>query len=154
MGDLFEGYQVGPAWDEMFEAPGVARGPSSTLHDALQCLSAAELDERCAERDRSFRDQGITFSFSGEERPFPLDPVPRVISAREWASVEKGVVQRVRALEAFLQDLYGGTAAALHDGIVPQRVVATSEHFRRAAEGVEPPNGVRVHVAGIDLVRG
>ncbi|MGH9071012.1 MAG: alpha-E domain-containing protein [Acidimicrobiales bacterium] len=97
--------------------------------------------------------QGITFSFSGEERPFPLDLVPRVISAAEWSVVAAGVAQRVRALEAFLDDIYGA-GEILAEGLVPRRLVVTSKHFHREAAGIRAPNGVRVHVAGIDLARG
>jgi len=156
--DLFDDYELATATgvaarDEMFEEPGQPRPSSTALYDGLQALSAADFDQRCAVRDRTFRDQGITFSLSGEERPFPLDLVPRVIPADEWATIETGVTQRVRALEAFLADLYGGHGQALEDGIVPRHLVASCQHFHRAAYGVEPPNGVRVHVAGIDLVR-
>ena len=158
MADLFDDYRLATAtgvvaWDEMFEEPSVPRPASASLYDALQALSAADFDKRCAVRDRTFRDQGITFSLSGEERPFPLDLVPRVIPAAEWATIESGVSQRVRALEAFLADLYGGHGQALDDGIIPRALVTSSAQFHRAAYGVDPPNGVRVHVAGIDLVR-
>ncbi|MCU1494633.1 MAG: hypothetical protein JWO62_2397 [Acidimicrobiaceae bacterium] len=152
MEDLFEGYTIGPWWDEMLESPSYPRKASLGLHEALRSLSAADLEERCAERDRSFRDRGITFSLSGEERPFPLDPVPRLVSADEWAVIESGVAQRVRALEMFLADVYG-RGEVLKDGVVPRRLVATSRHFHRAAAGIETPNGVRIHVSGIDLVR-
>ena len=156
--DLFDDYRLATAtgvaaWDEMFDEPPTPRPSSASLHEALQALSAVDFDKRCAVRDRTFRDQGITFSLSGEERPFPLDLVPRVIPADEWATIEAGVIQRVRALEAFLTDLYGGHGQVLEDGIVPRSLVTSSAQFHRAAYGVEPANGVRVHVAGIDLVR-
>ena len=158
MADLFDDYRLATAtgfeaWDEMFEEPPAPRPSSAPLHDALQALSSADFDGRCAVRDRTFRDQGITFSLSGEERPFPLDLVPRVIPPDEWATIEAGVIQRVQALEAFLTDLYGGHGQVLEDGIVPRALVTSSAQFHRAAYGVEPANGVRVHVAGIDLVR-
>ncbi|HTX00800.1 MAG TPA: circularly permuted type 2 ATP-grasp protein, partial [Acidimicrobiales bacterium] len=152
MDDLFSGYSPGAAWDEILEDPGRPRAVARGLYDTLHALTPSELDERCAERDRSFRDRGITFSLSGEERPFPLDPIPRPVSAAEWVTVEAGVRQRVRALEALLSDVYGA-GEALADGVLPRRVVTTAEHFERAAFGVVPPNGVRIQVAGIDLVR-
>jgi uncharacterized circularly permuted ATP-grasp superfamily protein len=157
MGDLFSSYRLAatlgqPAWDEMFAAPGDVRGPSEGLHAALQGLTPEAFDERCATRDRAFRDRGITFQLSGEERPFPLDLVPRIIPADEWATIEAGVIQRVRALEAFLFDVYG-EGRILNDGVVPRSLVTTSEHFQRASYGINPPNGVRIHVAGIDIVR-
>ena len=88
----------------------------------------------------------------GEERPFPLDLIPRVIDALEWDLVSRGVRQRVKALEAFLEDVYG-QGRAFDDGVVPWSLVFTSEKFRREVAGITPPNGVRVHVAGIDLIR-
>ncbi|MGH9282924.1 MAG: circularly permuted type 2 ATP-grasp protein, partial [Acidimicrobiales bacterium] len=123
------------------------------LHEAVVALSSADLEERYAVRDRSLRDQGITFSFSGEERTWPLDLIPRIISAEEWAVIEAGVIQRVRALEAFLADVYSG-GQIMDDGVIPRRLVVTSEGFLRQAAFLDPPNGVRVHVAGIDVVRG
>jgi len=153
MGDFLDDYPAGQWWDEMFEAPGVPRPAYAALHEALQSLSAEDFASRCNARDLAFRDQGITFSLSGEERPFPLDLVPRVLSASEWPVIESGVAQRVRALEAFLADVYAG-GQILDAGVVPRRLVVTSSHFHRAAFGIDPPNGVRVLVAGIDLVRG
>ncbi|MCU1491907.1 MAG: hypothetical protein JWM85_3312 [Acidimicrobiaceae bacterium] len=150
--DLFARYEVGPVWDEMFLESGAARQVASDLHATLRSLSSQDLEDRCAERDRSFRDRGVTFSLAGEERPFPLDPVPRLVSAQEWSVIERGVAQRVRALEAFLADIYG-RGQVFADRVVPRRVVATARHFHRAAAGIAPANGVRIHVAGIDLVR-
>jgi uncharacterized circularly permuted ATP-grasp superfamily protein len=158
MGDLFEGYTPArpygrPAWDEMFESAGIPRAATRTLHDALQQLPPDEFEARAAARDRSFRDRGITFQLSGEERPFPLDLIPRVIAEDEWATLEAGVIQRVRALELLLRDLYG-KGQILDDRVIPRALVTSSQHFHRAAWGIEPPNGVRVQVAGIDVVRG
>jgi uncharacterized circularly permuted ATP-grasp superfamily protein len=99
-----------------------------------------------------FTDRGVTYDFAGEERPFPLDLIPRVIDALEWDLVSRGVRQRVKALEAFLEDVYG-QGKAFDDGVVPWSLVFTSEKFRREVAGITPPNGVRVHVAGIDLIR-
>ena len=153
MGDLLDDYEARASWDEMFEVTGRPRSAYATLHQALQTLSGEDFEGRCAARDRAFRDQGITFSLSGEERPFPLDLVPRVIAADEWAVIEEGVAQRVRALEMFLADVYA-EGQILADGVVPRRLVTTATQFRRPAVGIQPANGVRVHVAGIDLVRG
>ena len=153
MGDLLDHYEAPSSWDEMFEASGRPRSAYASLHRALQTLTGEDFESRCAARDRAFRDQGITFSLSGEERPFPLDLVPRVISAEEWAVIEEGVAQRVRALEMFLANVYT-RGQILADGVVPRRLVTTATQFRRPAFGIQPANGVRVHVAGIDLVRG
>ncbi len=156
MGDLFDGYRAGAATDtahdEVFSAAGAVRPPSAALHGALQQLSSEDLTLRAGALARAFRDQGVTFSLSGEERPFPLDLVPRVVPAEEWTLIERGVRQRVRALEALLADVYS-TQQVVRDGILPRRVVATSAGYLREAVGISPANGVRVHVAGIDLVR-
>jgi len=137
----------------MFAAAGLARDHYGALFGALQTLSRRDFEERCSVRDHAFRDQGITFSFSGEERPFPLDLVPRVLSGEEWETIEAGVRQRVRTLEAFLADVYGA-GEILAAGVVPRRLVLTSNHYHRSVWGVDAPNGVRIHVAGVDLVRG
>jgi uncharacterized circularly permuted ATP-grasp superfamily protein len=152
MSDLFEGYEAEPAFDEMFGRDEAPREPYAALFETLRVLTNDEFAERCATRDRSFRDQGITFSLSGEERPFPLDLVPRVIAADEWSVIERGVAQRVHALELFLADVYGA-GECFEAGIIPRRLVHSSSHFRREAVGVTPPNGVRVHVSGIDPIR-
>lgn len=149
----FDSYEPsGRAWDEMFEERGVTRPHYGVVHAALGALTAEDFRERCIARDRSFRDQGITFSLSGEERPFPLDLLPRIISAAEWKVIESGVAQRVMALEAFLDDLYGA-ARVLADGVVPRSLLLSSTQLRREVAGFRPANGVRIHVAGIDLVR-
>jgi uncharacterized circularly permuted ATP-grasp superfamily protein len=152
MGALLDGYPHGPAYDEMFGADGLPHPHMRALYDALQMLTRDDLAKRGAARDSSFRDQGVTFSHAGEEWVFPLDLIPRLIPAAEWELVEAGVVQRVRALEAFLADVYG-PAEVVRDGVVPRSLLTTSASFARPAHGIRPPNGVRVHVAGIDLVR-
>jgi uncharacterized circularly permuted ATP-grasp superfamily protein len=152
MADLFEDYRLGPGWDEMFGAAGLPRPTYEALFATLQPLSSADLGMRAEVLARAFLDQGITFALKGVERPFPLDIVPRIIAAEEWRRVEAGVAQRIRALEAFLADVYGA-GQVLADGVVPRRIVVTSAHFHREAVGVTPPNGVRIHVAGVDLIR-
>jgi uncharacterized circularly permuted ATP-grasp superfamily protein len=86
------------------------------------------------------------------ERPFPLDLVPRVIASPEWEIIEAGVAQRVKALEAFLADIYSD-ARVITDGVIPSHLVTSSTHFHRAVWGIKPVNGVRIHVAGVDLIR-
>jgi uncharacterized circularly permuted ATP-grasp superfamily protein len=151
-GDLFDGYVLADAWDEMFEKLEVPRPESAGLYETLRALSAAEFEERCVERDRSLRDRGVTFAHSGEEVPFPLDPVPRLIDSEEWSTLEVGVIQRVQVLEAFLHDVYGA-GEVFSDRIVPRNLIYSSKYFQRAAIGIEQHNHVRIHVAGIDLVR-
>jgi uncharacterized circularly permuted ATP-grasp superfamily protein len=152
MGGLLDGYAHGPAYDEMFGADGLPRPHMRALYDALQTLTSEDLAHRAAARDRAFRDQGITFSHGGHEWVFPLDLIPRLIPAAEWEQVEAGVVQRIRALEAFLADVYG-PAEAVRDGVVPRSLLTTSAGYCRPAHGIAPASGVRIHLAGIDLVR-
>jgi len=150
--DIFDSYQLAAAWDEMFEAPGLPRRPYQALLTALQPLAPSELRYRADQMASAFTDRGVTFDYAGEERPFPLDLIPRMIEATQWDHITRGVRQRVLTLEAFLADVYGA-GQVLADGVIPWRVVFTSHQFRREAVGISPPNGVRVHVAGIDLVR-
>lgn len=153
---IFGGYNdlgsYAKAFDEMFDAQGNVRGPYKGIYAELAPSDAEELEARAEALGRAFIDQGITFSLSGQERPFPLDLVPRVISAAEWSRLERGITQRVKALEMYLDDIYGDQEI-LRDGVIPRRLVTSCEHFHRQAAGINPPNGVRIHVAGIDLVR-
>ncbi|MFD4460235.1 circularly permuted type 2 ATP-grasp protein [Nocardia sp. NPDC058480] len=152
---LFEGYGPGrfaDAFDEMFDGSGKVRAPYKGIHAAMAANDVDDLAKRSDALDRAFIDQGITFSLSGQERPFPLDLVPRVIAAAEWAKLERGIKQRVTAMELFLADVYG-EQNILRDQVIPKRLVTSCEHFHREAAGLVPPNGVRIHVSGIDLVR-
>jgi uncharacterized circularly permuted ATP-grasp superfamily protein len=150
--DIFDTYQLAAAWDEMFERPGVPRTPYQALLAALQPLDPSELRYRADQMARTFTDRGVTFGYGGEDRPFPLDLIPRIIDALEWDFIARGVRQRVLALEAFLADVYG-PGRAFADGVLPWRAVFSSQNFRREVMSLTPPNGVRVHIAGIDLIR-
>ena len=165
MESLFNGYtsrrsaaRSGAApWDEMFPADVVPGGtevrlPYRDMYPALARMDDAELRARTDALASSYLAQGVTFDFAGEERPFPLDVVPRVIAADDWAYVESGVRQRVRALEAFLADVYG-PRLAMRDGVIPAQLISSSTHFHRQAAGIAGANGVRIHVAGIDVIR-
>src|SRR5690242_3204384 len=152
MADIFDSYGMAEAWDEMFAARGEPRPPYRSLFAALQPLSGSDLRMRADQLARVFTDRGVTFAYAGEERPFPLDLIPRVIDAAEWDHVARAVRQRVLALERFLTDVYGA-GQVLADGVVPRRLITTSAHFHREAWGIEPANGVRVHISGVDLVR-
>lgn len=165
MATLFDGYKEtrskprvrkgAPAWDEMFAditKPKTPREPYRELYSALAALTQDELRGRTESLADSYLAQGVTFDFAGEERPFPLDAVPRIIRADDWARVELGVQQRVTVLERFLSDVYG-PQDVVADGVIPASLISTSSHFHRQAAGIESPNGVRIHVSGIDLIR-
>ncbi|WP_138413690.1 circularly permuted type 2 ATP-grasp protein [Sinomonas gamaensis] len=156
MSDLFEDYAVAAArtgaYDEMFAPDQVARPTYRQLAGALASLDLADVSSRADSMARTFLDRGVTFDYAGEERPFPLDIVPRVISASEWSVLERGVAQRVQALEAFLNDVYSKMSVT-SDGVIPRRIITSSKHFHRQVHGFEPAGGVRVHISGIDIVR-
>ncbi len=159
MADLFDGYGAGATerlgvlpWDEMFAADGEVREAYAEIHRTLARMSKQELRGRTDALASSYLAQGVTFDFAGEERPFPIDAVPRVIEQAEWQQVSSGVAQRVRALEAFLADVYG-PQHAVRDGVLPAALITSSSHFHRQAAGVVPANGVRIQVSGIDCIR-
>lgn len=149
---LFDGTGPGTDGDEMFAADGGLRPTYAPLHDALVQLGEEEFRSRSESLARSYLDQGVTFDYAGEERPFPVDAIPRLIAAEEWAEVSEGIAQRVRALEAFLEDLYTDSRAVA-DGVIPRELADSSTYIVDAMRGYVPPNGVRLHIAGIDLVR-
>jgi uncharacterized circularly permuted ATP-grasp superfamily protein len=152
MADIFDSYVMANAWDEMFTAPGQVRVAYQSLFATLQPWSGGDLRYRADQLARVFTDRGVTFAYGGEERPFPLDLIPRIIDAVEWDEITRAVRQRVRTLEAFLDDVYG-RGEVLRDRVVPRRLVTTSANFHREAFGIRPPNGVRVHISGVDLIR-
>jgi len=151
--ELFEDYLDGSghAYDEMFEGDTV-RGPYERLVESFGKVDGKEIQSRAEGLATAYLEQGVTFDIGGEERAFPLDIMPRVIEQDAWTVVDRGVQQRVEVLERFLDDVYD-TGRVFDDGVIPRAVVTTSSHYHRVASGVHSPNGVRIHVAGIDLVR-
>lgn len=153
--DHFTAYPHGPAWDEMVTRENQPRTPYVGVHEALSQLDASVLTLRAESLARSYLNEGVTFDHAGVEKAFPMDVIPRVIAADEWDTIEAGVQQRVRTLEHLLDDVYAteGLPNAVRDGVLPWELVASSTHFHRAVAGLRPANGVRVHVAGTDLIR-
>src|SRR6476646_4804641 len=105
MADVFDQYAMADAWDEMFARPGEPRPAYRSLFSSLQPLSVPDLRARAAQLGRVCTDRGVTFAYAGEERPFPLDLIPRIIDAAEWDTLTRAVRQRVRTLERFLADI-------------------------------------------------
>jgi uncharacterized circularly permuted ATP-grasp superfamily protein len=149
-----------PFLDELFEPDGTPRPTARALVEVLRRLGPEGMIEAGRRRDAIFMQQGITFetsSVSGGaggigERPFPLDLVPRVLSGQEWRDIKRGLAQRIRALNHFVDDVYHAREI-VREGLVPWRLVASCSHFARAVHGIRPPGGVYTHVAGCDLVR-
>jgi uncharacterized circularly permuted ATP-grasp superfamily protein len=154
---LFEGYDPGPFFDEAVDSDLRPRPHYEALFRRLEGFTSHHLAERERVRDAAFRQAGITFTVYGEgegiERTFPMDLVPRIIPADEWDHIEEGLVQRVTALNRFLDDLYVGDRAVVNDGIVPRWLISSSEGFERQAFGIQVPHAARCLVAGIDLIR-
>ena len=140
------------AWDEVFSAPGTPRPIYRDVIGEIQRYEQGDLRTRFHELSRIFRERGVTFALDGEERPFPLDLIPRIISALEWETLSAGIRQRVMALEDFLSDIYQH-GACINDGVIPRAIVTSSAHFCREAVGIVPSRSARITVSGIDLIR-
>src|SRR5229473_5219918 len=153
---LFGDYQVGPFYDEMFSAPDVPRPHYAKIFEKLGAMIPAQFEERRKLADLSFLIQGITFTVysdgRGTERLFPFDLIPRILPNSEWQQIDRGLTQRVLALNLFLQDVYG-KQCILRDRKIPRSLIYSCPHFRREMVGVEVPGGIFTHVCGIDLVR-
>lgn len=152
MADMVAHYRPGVAFDEMVDPRGAVREPYALLAGMLGRMAAGDLRAIAETLSNSYLAAGVTFDVGGVERPFPLDAIPRIIPAEDWDIVDRGVRQRVRALEAFLDDAYNDQRA-VSDGVVPRSLITTSKHFHRVLHGMNPANGARVQVAGIDLIR-
>jgi uncharacterized circularly permuted ATP-grasp superfamily protein len=153
---LFAHYELDASFDEMF-APGHApRDAYRLLFDRLLELPATEWRHRQQAADRAFLNQGVTFTVygndEGTERIFPYDILPRIITGAEWSVVERGLAQRLLALNLFLKDIYH-EGRILAEGIVPRELVYSCPHYRREMCGVRVRRDVYVSVAGTDLVR-
>jgi uncharacterized circularly permuted ATP-grasp superfamily protein len=142
--------------DEVFLPDGSVAPHAAELVAALERMGPEHLAAAGRRRDAIFMQQGITFELTGEDgpkdRPFPLDLGPRIIPAAEWTMIKRGLAQRIRALNAFVDDVYH-SREIVRAGVVPWRLVVSRSNFARAVHGVRPPGGVYTHVAGCDLVR-
>ncbi|MEP7367381.1 MAG: circularly permuted type 2 ATP-grasp protein [Acidobacteriota bacterium] len=140
----------------MFSAAGVPRAHYGALHRHLLELPDEQMRRRKSVADQSFLHQGITFTVYGKEegteRIFPHDLVPRIITSTEWSNVEKGLEQRIRALNEFLKDIYH-EGRILNDNVVPREMVYSCRHFRREMRGIDVPRGIYITVVGSDLIR-
>jgi uncharacterized circularly permuted ATP-grasp superfamily protein len=156
MSTLFDGYTNDGFIDEMFAAAGQPHPHYDRLYQRLAELSRTDFDDRIRLADIAFLYQGITFTVysaqEGIERIFPFDLVPRIIPQAEWQLLERGLKQRVSALNLFLHDVYH-SQKILHDGIIPADLVLGAQGFCELMVGVDPPGGVYIHITGTDLVR-
>ena len=154
---LFAGYEMDPSfYDEMFEPGGAPREHCGKLWKALDSMPRAEITTMQERAERSFLHEGITFAVYGEEgaqeRIIPIDLLPRILDAGAWDLIERGLRQRLEALNLFLADVYG-PARCLADEVIPVDLVRDCPQYRIEMRGVEVPHGNYVSVCGTDLIR-
>src|SRR5438046_3864055 len=156
MGDFFSEYQAGHFFDEMFAEPGVARPHYSKLLARFKEMDREEFERKRALAASTFLSQGVTFTVynddQGTERIFPFDLLPRIIPADEWDRIERGLVQRITALNLFLHDIYH-QQNILRDGVIPKSIVWEAAHFRPEFMHFDVPRNVYIHICGTDLIR-
>ena len=144
-------------YDELLTPNGLARNAARPLSDHLESLGADGLRRRQRAATEEIRAEGITFAVAEEsrslDREWPFDVIPRIIDAEEWDRIEKGLEQRLKALNHFIQDLYEDRRA-VRDGVLPEQVLATSKYFLAPCIGMRPRYGVWAHICGSDLIRG
>lgn len=153
---LLHDYALLPGtWDEMHNGNQL-RGPYEKVFTALQNLDVPTLQQKEKMAGELFMSQGITFTVysdnAGIERIFPFDIIPRVITVKEWQHIEKGIQQRLKALNLFLKDIYS-TQQIIKDNIIPAELIASCPHYTREVYGIQVPHDIYVHISGIDLIR-
>jgi uncharacterized circularly permuted ATP-grasp superfamily protein len=153
---VLAGYPLGEAFDEMFDRQLRPRGHYARLENQLQHFSADEFRRRKTMTDLSMRQDGVGFTVyraeEGIERVWPMDPVPRIIPADEWATIEAGLIQRLTALNLFLWDVYH-EQHILQDRVIEPRLVLQGGNFRREFVGAAVPKRIYIHICGTDLIR-
>ncbi len=152
----FDGYNTDGFYDEMFTADGSARPAVQMLVERIEGFPEGELARRHIAAEHALLRMGITFNVyadeQGIEKIFPFDLIPRIIDASEWNWIERGLKQRIHALNLFIDDVYHDQKI-LKDGVVPADVVLSSERYLQQCIGLDPPRGVWCHITGTDLVR-
>src|SRR6476659_9757433 len=142
-------------WDEMFGSSSV-RTAYSNFFSAIEGISAEEMNRKDELAKKLFMSQGITFTVysSGEgiEKIFPFDIIPRIIRSEEWCHIEKGIKQRLKALNIFLKDVYH-QQFIIKDGIIPAKLIYSCPNFSREMMQVDVPFDIYTHISGIDLIR-
>jgi uncharacterized circularly permuted ATP-grasp superfamily protein len=152
----FAAYNTDDCFDEMFDEQARPRAAARPLIHFMETLPDGELLRRQQSAERALLHMGITFNVYGDtagtERIFPFDLVPRIVAASEWDHIERGLKQRIRALNLFLDDIYH-EQKIVKDGVVPAEIIRSARCFRAPCVGISPPLGVWCHVTGTDLVR-
>jgi uncharacterized circularly permuted ATP-grasp superfamily protein len=153
---VFEAYRVDGAFDELICQDGSPRPAAEALVSHLEQLGLEQLNDRQQGAGLAIEAAGITFTVysdgAGIDRAWPFDVVPRIIDGREWDRIEAGLIQRLTALNRFIDDVYHDQLC-LSDGVVPSELVLGSPGYLEACRGVDPAHGVWAHICGSDLVR-
>ncbi len=153
---LLDAYEPGHFYDEMFSAKQQPRPHYANLVQSLNGIPATAMERRQNQANAAFRTRGVTFavygSQEGAEKIFPFDLIPRIIPAHEWSMLERGLRQRLQALNMFVADIYGDQKI-LADGVVPGELIFSSAQYRPQFRGVKVPGNVYVHICGTDLIR-
>lgn len=143
-------------WDEMFTYEGV-RERYSAVFESLQKMPLDVLKQKDLQAADFFMNQGITFTVyadnEGIERIFPFDIIPRIITGKEWQHISDGIKQRLKALNLFLNDIYGAQNI-IRDGVIPAKLITSCPHFLKEVVGIKVPHNIYIHISGIDLIRG
>jgi len=149
-------YSAEGLFDEMFSHESKCRDHYQGYQQWLQAMSSDQFQQKQREADLLFHRLGITFNVYGEdagtERLIPFDTVPRIIPSEEWANVQKGVKQRVSALNQFLYDIYHDKNI-IKDGLIPEEQVFANEQYQPCMQGIDLPNNIYTHIAGVDLIK-
>ncbi len=152
----FDSYETNGFYDELFAADAIPRQPMSALIEQINGLTKTKLKRHQKAAELALFQQGITFSVYGDkkgtEKIFPFDLIPRVITGQEWQQLEKGLIQRVEALNLFVADIYG-KQQILKDKIIPAELILQSECYLKQCIGLQPPKNRWIHITGSDLVR-
>ncbi len=152
----FDGYKTDGFYDEMFFEDGSARPAVQMLVERISNFENGEFIRRQITAEHALLRMGITFNVyadeQGVERIFPFDLIPRIIDANEWEWIERGLKQRIHALNLFIDDVYHDQKI-IKDGVVPADVVLSSERYLEQCIGLDPPHGIWCHITGTDLVR-
>lgn len=147
----------GEVYDEVFDPNGAARGHWGGLVRHLENITTDEMASRWNEGRRILRNHGVTYNVSSRggtnERPWELDPVPFIVDAQEWKTIERGVIQRAHLQNRILQDIYTGPQYLLRNGLIPPPLLFANPNFLRCCRGVRPRNNVFLHLHAVDLAR-
>ena len=153
---FMSGYDLGEFYDEIYDLEGCPRPGAKVLIEKLRGLPKGELVRRQKAAELALLNMGITFTVYGEksgtEKIFPFDMIPRIIDPTDWDKIERGLIQRIQALNLFIDDIYHDQKI-LKDKVVPQELIRTCKCYQKVCQGLHPPKNIWCHITGTDIVR-